>query len=67
MDSGFYFWFECFDCELIDIFELQDEISLLIVEKIRENYGYFDIDDYLVIFKMWDIKVYQMFLKGCFF
>lgn len=66
-DNGFHLWSERFDRELTDIFELQDEISLLIAEKIRENYGHLDIDDHLVTSKTRDIKAYQMFLKGRFY
>ncbi|MCB0644482.1 MAG: hypothetical protein KDC44_22715, partial [Phaeodactylibacter sp.] len=47
-DNGFQVWSESFDRNLTDIFELQDEISLLIADKIRENFGHFEIKEHLV-------------------
>ena len=37
-DDGFQIWSSRFDRELVDIFELQDEISREIAEKLRENF-----------------------------
>ena len=66
-DNGFHLWSDRFDRELEDIFELQDEISLLIAEKIRENYGHLEIDEHLVTSKTSNIKAYEQFLRGRFF
>ena len=63
-DNGFQIWSERFDRELADIFELQDEISLKIAEKIRENYGHLNIQDQLVNATTDNIEAYQLYLKG---
>ncbi|MDW3196812.1 MAG: helix-turn-helix domain-containing protein [Cytophagales bacterium] len=44
-DNGFHLWSENFDRELTDVFALQDEISLLIADKIRENFGHLEINE----------------------
>ena len=46
--DGTHFWSKNFDRELVDIFALQDEISLLIADQIRENFGHFNIEDHLI-------------------
>lgn len=46
--DGGHIWSKNFDREIDDIFALQDEISLLIADQIRENYGHFDIQNHLV-------------------
>nr|WP_319397436.1 helix-turn-helix domain-containing protein [uncultured Carboxylicivirga sp.] len=66
-DDGAHFWSQNFDRELEDIFALQDEISLLIADKIRENYGHFNIQDHLVSTETKSIKAYELYLKGHFF
>jgi adenylate cyclase len=63
-DNGFTIWSERFDRELSDIFQLQDEISLLIAEQIRENFGHIDISDHLILTKTNHIDAYQQYLKG---
>ena len=63
-DHGFSIWSERFDREMADIFDLQDEISLLIAEKIREHFGHIDIKDHLVETRTENIKAYEMLLKG---
>lgn len=63
-DNGFHIWSENFDRELTDVFELQDEISLLIADKIRENYGHLDIQDHLIEAPTENIEAYQLYLKA---
>ncbi|WP_116771843.1 helix-turn-helix domain-containing protein [Maribacter litoralis] len=63
-DNGFHMWSENFDRELTDIFELQDEISLLIADKIRENFGHFELQEHLVASATNNIEAYKLFLKG---
>ncbi|MEL6656846.1 MAG: helix-turn-helix domain-containing protein [Bacteroidota bacterium] len=66
-DNGFHIWSENFDRELEDIFQLQDEISLLIADKIREDFGHIDIADQLVTTPTSNIAAYDLYLKGRFF
>jgi len=43
--DDFHFWSETWDRTLDNIFEVQDEISLLIAEKLREHIGHFEIEE----------------------
>ncbi|MFD0796311.1 helix-turn-helix domain-containing protein [Maribacter chungangensis] len=63
-DNGFHIWSENFDRDLSDIFELQDEISLLIADKIRENFGHFELQEQLVAAPTKNIEAYKQLLKG---
>ncbi len=65
-DDGSHLWSENFDRELEDIFALQDEISLLIADQVRENFGHLDIQDHLVKAPTQNIAAYQLYLKGRF-
>ncbi|MEM1323177.1 MAG: tetratricopeptide repeat protein [Bacteroidota bacterium] len=62
--DGTHFWSKNFDRELEDIFALQDEISLLIADQIRENFGHFDIQDQLIEAPTQNIEAYNLYLKG---
>ena len=66
-DNGFHIWSENFDRKLDDIFALQDEISLLVADRIRENFGHLEIKDQLVERPTENIQAYELFLKGRFF
>ena len=63
-EDGTHYWSRNFDRELNDIFALQDEISLLIADQIRENFGHFDLQDHLIEAPTRDIKAYNLYLKG---
>ncbi len=63
-DDGFHIWSEKFDRELVDIFELQDEISLEIAEQIRENFGHLEIKERLVDAPTDNIEAYNLYLKA---
>ena len=63
-EEDFHFWSETWDRKLENIFEIQDEISLLIADKLREQYGHFEIQDHLVEKKTGSIDAYEYFLKG---
>jgi TolB-like protein/AraC-like DNA-binding protein len=63
-DNGFQLWSETFDRQLENIFELQDEVSLLIAEQIRENYGHLSIQEKLVIKETSNLEAYEAYLKG---
>lgn len=64
--DGFQLWSKRFDRQLEDIFELQDEISLLIADQIRENFGHFDLQEHLIQAPTQDITAYNLYLKGRF-
>ncbi|MDT0607071.1 helix-turn-helix domain-containing protein [Croceitalea rosinachiae] len=63
-DTGFLLWSEKFDRKLDDVFALQDEISLLIADKIRENFGHIEIDDSLAEVQTENLTSYQWYLRG---
>lgn len=62
--DSFQVWSQNFDRKLDDIFELQDEISLIIAEQIRENFGHLDISNQISIIGTKDINAYKLYLKG---
>ena len=62
--DGTHYWSKNFDRELNDIFKLQDEISLLIADKIRENFGHFNVDDSLVTHHNISATAYNNYLKA---
>ncbi|MBT33244.1 MAG: AraC family transcriptional regulator [Thalassobius sp.] len=66
-DNGFHIWSENFDRKLENIFDLQEEISLLIAEKIRENFGHLDIAEHLVENRTTNVEAYQHYLRGRFY
>lgn len=66
-DDGYNLWSQNFDRNLDDIFELQDEISLLIAEQIRENFGHLDIADHLSTLGTSNVEAYKLYLKGRFY
>ncbi|MEM1321908.1 MAG: helix-turn-helix domain-containing protein [Bacteroidota bacterium] len=63
-DDGFHIWSENFDRKMKDVFAVQDEVSLLIADKIREHCGHLSIQDHLVKKRTNNIKAYQFYLKG---
>jgi TolB-like protein/AraC-like DNA-binding protein len=63
-DDGSHLWSKNFDRELEDIFALQDEISLLIADRIRENFGHLEIGEQLVKAPDVNVDTYQIYLKG---
>jgi len=62
--EDFHFWSETWDRKLEDVFEVQDEISLLIAERLREHFGHFEIQDHLVEASTQSVDAYKLFLKG---
>ncbi|MEZ4951671.1 MAG: helix-turn-helix domain-containing protein [Saprospiraceae bacterium] len=64
--TGLHLWSKNFDRELDDIFATQDEISLLIADQVRENFGHFDIKDKLFESHTQNVTAYNTFLKGRF-
>lgn len=59
------YWSENWDRALENIFELQDEISLLVSEKVREQFGHFPIRPHLVQAQTqsWDAYAYSLKAK----
>ncbi len=63
-NDGTHFWSKNFDRYLEDIFALQDEISLLIADQIRENFGHLNIQEPLIEAPTQNMEAYDLYLKG---
>lgn len=59
-----HFWSETWDRKTEDVFAIQDEISLLIAEKLRENTGHFQIQNQLIQPQTSNLEAYENYLKG---
>jgi adenylate cyclase len=62
--DDYHFWSETFDRNPEHIFEIQDEISLFIAEKLREHIGHIEIEDKLVAPIDVPVPIYRKYLKG---
>ncbi|MCB0637235.1 MAG: tetratricopeptide repeat protein [Lewinella sp.] len=65
--DGAHLWSKNFDRQLDDIFALQDELSLLIADRIREEFGHFEIEDAPHAAPTRNIGAYELLLKGSYF
>jgi adenylate cyclase len=65
--DDFHFWSETWDRQLTHIFEIQDEISLLIADKLREQFGHFELRDHLVEKQTESLAAYEYTLKANFY
>jgi len=62
--DDFHFWSQTWDRKMENIFEIQDEISLLIAEKLREQYGHLEIQEHLIQQKTISLEAYEYWLKA---
>lgn len=65
--DGYHIWSENYDRDLTDIFEVQDEISGIIANKLRENLTVSGHGETLVKTPTQNIEAYSLFLKGLHF
>ncbi|MBK8491293.1 MAG: tetratricopeptide repeat protein [Saprospirales bacterium] len=65
-EDDFHFWAETWDRKLENIFDIQDEISLLIADKLREQFGHFEISDHLVEKQTESLDAYALSLEAKF-
>lgn len=63
-EHDFHFWSESWDRKLENVFEVQDEISLLIADKLREQFGHLEIAEHLVEKKTDNLDSYRNWLKA---
>ncbi len=63
-EDDFHFWSETWDRKLEDIFEIQDEISIQIANKLREQLGHFEIQEHLVNKQTNSVIAYEFSLKA---
>jgi len=64
--EDFHFWSETWDRKLENIFEIQDEISLIIADKLREYFGHLEIQEHLVEKQTDNIDAYEYSLNAKF-
>ncbi|MEP4531896.1 MAG: helix-turn-helix domain-containing protein [Cyclobacteriaceae bacterium] len=65
-DADEVFWSDSWDRNKHNLFEVQDEISLLIADKLREHLGHMSIDEHLVQSPTGNLSAYEHYLKGRF-
>jgi adenylate cyclase len=65
--DGYHIWSENYDRNLTDIFEVQDEISSIIANKLRENLTVSAHEETLVKVPTHNLEAYTLFLKGLHF
>jgi adenylate cyclase len=65
--DGYHIWSENYDRDLTDIFEVQDEISNIIANKLRENLTVKKPEEKLVKVPTQNLEAYTLFLKGLHF
>ena len=65
--DGYHIWSENYDRDLTDIFEVQDEISSIIANKLRENLTAREHEETLVKVPTQNLEAYTLFLKGLHF
>jgi len=63
-EDGFHLFSKNFNRKLDDVFALQDEVSMLIAEQIRENFGHLELPDKLVVAPTENLDAYDDYLKG---
>jgi TolB-like protein/Tfp pilus assembly protein PilF len=63
-EDDFHFWSETWDRNPENVFEVQDEISLLIADKLREQLGHFELKDHLVTRKTEQADAYNLWLQA---
>jgi len=65
--DGYHIWSENYDRDLHDIFQIQDEISGMIANRLRENLSVEQKKETLVKAPTKNIEAYTLFLKGMHF
>ncbi|HEX6889777.1 MAG TPA: adenylate/guanylate cyclase domain-containing protein [Chryseolinea sp.] len=65
--DGYHIWSEVYDRDLTDIFKVQDEISGIIANKLRENLASKEHQETLVTAPTKNLEAYTLVLKGLHF
>lgn len=60
--DGYHIWSEVYDSDLDDIFEIQDEISLKILNRLKENFA--PAKKHVPVIKPASTDAYNIYLKG---
>jgi adenylate cyclase len=62
--DGYHIWSENYDSDLEDIFDVQDEISLKIVNRLKENFAAGKQQEHIVKQPTENLDAYNLYLKG---
>ena len=62
--DGYHIWSENYDRDLTDIFHVQDEISTIIANRLRENLSLASQKQHLVKASAKNVNAYTLYLKG---
>ena len=62
--DGYHIWSETYDSDLDDIFQVQDEISMKILARLKENFGIAKKQDPIIKAPTDNIDAYNLYLKG---
>lgn len=66
VEEDTHFWSQTWDRKMENIFEIQDEVSLLIADKLREYVGHLEISEHLINKQTDNIDAYKHLLKARF-
>ncbi len=64
VETDEHIWTESWDRKLENIFEIQDEISLHIADRLREQFGHMEFDDKLAVPATQNLSAYEHDLKA---
>ncbi|MFN2458979.1 MAG: tetratricopeptide repeat protein [Chitinophagaceae bacterium] len=62
--DGYHIWSEVYDSDLEDIFQVQDEISLKILNRLKENFAETKTSEPIVKAPTENLDAYNLYLKG---
>jgi adenylate cyclase len=62
--DGYHIWSENYDSDLEDIFQVQDEISVKIVNKLKENFAIGKKQEQIIKQPTDNLDAYNLYLKG---
>ena len=62
--DGYHIWSEVYDSDLEDIFEVQDEISLKILNRLKENFAETKKSEPIIKAPTENLDAYNFYLKG---
>lgn len=62
--DGYHIWSENYDRDLTDIFHVQDEISTIIANRLRENLSLASKNEHLLKTPTKNVNAYTLYLKG---
>ncbi|MCW3117896.1 MAG: adenylate/guanylate cyclase with repeat [Chitinophagaceae bacterium] len=62
--DGYHIWSEVYDSDVEDIFQVQDEISLKIVNRLKENFALKSAKETIIKPATENIDAYNLYLKG---